>query len=82
MNNSQQILVTQQLILAGPLSLKEAYPQISLPIAIAILLFTTVIIAKQFTTKPPFSLFAFAGRLITSWALASFLMILASYIAA
>ena len=82
MNNSQQILATQQLILAGPLSLKEAYPQISLPTAIAIMLFAMVLIAKKLTTKPPFSLFALGGRLITSWALASFLMILASYLAA
>ena len=75
-------MVSQQLILAGPLALKETYPLISLPAAIAILLFATVIIARNFTTKPPFSLFAFTGRLITSWALASFLMILASYLAA
>lgn len=82
MNNSQQILVTQQLILAGPLCIKEAYPQISLPVAIAIMLFAMVLIAKKFITKPPCSLFALAGRIITSWALASFSMILASYLAA
>ena len=82
MSNSQQILVTQQLILTGPLSLKEAYPQISLSTATAILLIGTALLVKILTTKSPFSLPAFTGHLITSWALTSFSMILASYLAA
>ena len=79
MNATQTSLFIQQVFLAGPLSLKESYPALSLAFTISILIFLMSALLLRLS-RNAHSLKAVLSRIFAAWALSSYAMIAVAYI--
>ena len=82
MNATQAALVLKQLFLVGPLALSEVFPQIRIPVAFFILSLSTAFLFIRLTPSRTTNLFAIVARLLVSWILSSYLMIIVAYLKA
>ena len=82
MNATQAALVLKQLFLVGPLALSEAFPLIRIPVAFFILSLSTAFLFIRLTPSRTINPFAIVARLLVSWILSSYLMIIVAYLKA
>ena len=80
MNATQAALVLKQLFLVGPLVLSEVFPRIRIPVAFFILSLSTAFLFIKLTPSRTTNLFAIVARLLVSWILSSYLMIIVAYL--
>ena len=82
MNATQVALVLKQLFLVGPLALSEVFPQIRISVAFLILSSSTAFLFIRLTPSRTINPFAIVARLLVSWILSSYLMIIVAYLKA
>ena len=79
MNATQAALALKQLFLVGPLALSEVFPQIRIPVAFFILSLSTDFLFIRLIPRRTINPFDIVARLLCSWILSSYLIIIVSY---